>query len=300
MKNPLTPPRIDPTFACLALDFLETDDRELLQSIADTDAARHLAAHSRRVSLNGEVTDPFELVEQILTSPSMSKINLEEIRFRLSSIESDHTSQLRCWNEAADFLPDGALSGTVLYLTLGYDIGVAVDCQASINLAHPHFLENSLEELWFYIVHEIHHAGFQKYNPLPVLADTRSISDLSYLVKYLTHMEGLAVHAARRWRTEKGALKWDSDYEALLDSERMDTYEKAFFSTYSNLVGEVDRPIEKEDWEILGRMSAGDRLWYRVGALMADRIEKALGLVVLIATVEEEPGAFFDRYMELV
>lgn len=296
----MTPPRIDSTFAILALDYLETDDRKLLQIIAETDAAHHLAAHSRRVSLSGDVKDTFELVEHILTSPSVAEINHEEVRARLSSIESDKISQLRCWTEAAALLPDGALSGTVLYLTVGYDIGVAVAGQASINLVHPHFLDNSPEEVWFYIVHEIHHAGFQKYNPLPALLDTRSISDLAYLIKYLTHMEGLAVHAARRWRTVRGALEWDSDYEALLDTERMDTYEREFFSSYNSLMGEGERPIEKEDWEILGRMSTGNRLWYRVGASMADRIEKALGLEVLIATVEEGPEAFFERYVELV
>ncbi|MCD4700652.1 MAG: hypothetical protein K8S24_02225 [Candidatus Aegiribacteria sp.] len=295
----MIPPLIDSTFADLALDFLEAGDCRLLQRIAETDAAQHLAAHSRRVSLSGYVKDPFGLVEQILTSPSMAKINPEELRARLSSIESDRTSQLRCWTEAAALLPDGALSGTVLYLTVGYDIGVALAGQASINLVHPHFLGNSLEEVWFYIVHEIHHAGFQKYNPLPALLDTRSISDLAYLIKYLTHMEGLAVHAARRWRTVRGALEWDSDYEALLDTERMDTYEREFFSSYNGLMGEGERPIEKEDWEILGRMSIGDRLWYRVGASMANRIEKTLGREVLIATVEEGPDAFFERYMKL-
>ncbi len=95
-------------------------------------------------------------------------------------------------------------------------------------------------------------------------------------------------------------MKWDSDYEALLDSERMAAYEKEFFSTYSSLIAEVERPIETEDWEILGRMSTGDRLWYRVGASMAERIDKVLGRELLIGTVEEGPEAFFERYMELV
>jgi hypothetical protein len=292
-------PGIDTTFAWLALDFLETEDRELLQSISETDAAMHLAAHAQRVSLSGNAPNPFELVEQILMSPSMSKINIEEIRARLSAIESDRASQLRCWNEAAAFLPGGALSGVVLYLTVGYDIGVALKGHASVNLVHPHFLENSLQELWFYVVHEIHHAGFQKYNPLLALAEIKTISNLVYLIQYLTHMEGFAVHAVRRWRTEEEALKSDSDYEALLNSERMDTYKREFFSIYNSLLDEGERPIEMQDLEILGRMSTGDRLWYRVGATMADFIEKTLGRELLIGTVSEGPEAFFRRYMEL-
>jgi hypothetical protein len=294
-----TTPRIDSTFAKLALDFLETEDRGILQSISETYAARHLAAHARRVSLSGDAPGPFELVEQILTSPSMSDINIKETRTRLLSIESDRASQLRCWNEAAAFLPGGALSGVVLYLTVGYDIGVALKGQASVNLVHPHFLRNPLNELWFYSVHELHHAGFQKYNPLPALAEMKTISDLVYLIRYLTHMEGLAVHAARIWRTEAGALKSDSDYEALLDSEQMNTYKREFFGIYNSLIHEADRPVEMHDLEILGRMSTGNRLWYRAGAAMASLIDKVLGRELLIGTVLEGPEAFFRRYMGL-
>lgn len=291
-------PRMDTQFVYLALEFLETGDRELLPRIAETCAARHLAAHAQRVSMAGSGPNAEELIEQVLTSASMADVDPEEIRAKLSLMETDRNAQLRCWNEAAAYLPRGALSEAVLFLTVGYDIGVAVSGQASLNLAHPHFAEKP-EEIWFYCVHELHHAGFQKYNDMPALADIRTTRELADLIRYLTTMEGLAVHAARRWRTESGALESDSDYVALLDPERMDVYEKEFFRLYRSLAEVRPRPVEKGDWEILGRMSTVDRLWYRVGARMANRIQKELRRDVLIETIVEGPAAFFGLYAEL-
>jgi len=289
---------MDTQFVHLALEFLETGDRELLPGIAETRAARHLAAHAQRASVAGSGPNAEELIEQLLTSVSMADVDPEAIRAKLSWMETDCNAQLRCWNEAAACLPSGALSEGVLFLTVGYDIGVAVSGQASLNLAHPHFTENP-GEIWFYSVHELHHAGFQKYHDMQALADIRTTGDLADLVMYLTTMEGLAVHAARRWRTESGALESDSDYVALLDPERMDVYEKEFFRLYRGLAEVRPRPVEEGDWEILGRMSTADRLWYRVGARMANRIQEELGRDALIETIVEGPAAFFGLYAEL-
>jgi hypothetical protein len=289
---------MDTKFARLALDFLETGDRELLPRIAETRAARHIATHAQRVSVKGEAPNARELAEQVLTSASIADVDPEEIRARLSLMETDPKAQLRCWKEAAAYLPKGAISDATLFLTVGYDIGVAVSGNASLNLAHPHFARKP-EELWFYCVHELHHAGFQKYDELPRLVDIKTNYDLADLIRYLTTMEGLAVHAARRWRTEAGALDSDSDYVALLDPQRMDVYEKEFFTLYRGLAAGRLRLLEKGDWEILERMSTGDRLWYRVGARMANQIEKELGRDILVETIEEGPTAFFDRYAEL-
>ncbi len=291
-------PRLDTTFAHLAIEFLETGDGELLQRIARTPAACFLEAHSRRVSRSGDGPDAGELVVQLLTSSTMSDVDQEGIRIRLSLMQTESEAYLRCWNESAAYLPSGALSGAVLYLTVGYDIGVAMDGQASLNLAHQHFASNP-GELLFYAIHELHHVGFQKYNPLPIMTDIRTTSDLANLIRCLTAMEGQAVHAVRRWRTEAGAMETDSDYVALLDPQRMAVYEKEFFRLYRSLAEVDPRPLEGKDWGILERMSAGDRLWYRVGALIADRIERELGRQVLIKTIVQGPEAFFGRYAEL-
>ncbi len=288
-------PQIDTTFIQLAIEYLETRNSELLPKIALTPAAHFLADHAARVSLSGNGPTAEELVEQLLKSHSMTGINPENIRDRLLLIQTDTDTQLRCWNEAADYLPIDALSGTVLYLTVGYDIGVAMNGCASLNLANHKFAANP-EEFRFYCVHELHHVGFQKYNPMPALADIQTTSDLANLIRYSTAMEGLAVHAARKWRTEVGILETDSDYVALLNSEHMILYEKEFFRLYSSLAEAKPRSLVKDDWNILEPMSTGDRLWYRVGALMANQIERELGRNVLTETIVQGPEAFFRQY----
>jgi hypothetical protein len=238
------------------------------------------------------------LIERILDEFSQMGVEPQELEKRLESFEKNRDAQLRCRQEAAAYLPKDALSETVLYLTVGYDIGVAVSGEASLNLAHPHFLENE-DEVWFYCVHEVHHAGFQKYHDLPVLADVQTTSDLAGLIRYLTTLEGLAVHAARKWRTEAGALQDDQDYVALLDPKSMDRYEEEFFSLYASLVEGSPRPLKERDWEILDRMSSGNRLWYRVGARIADRLERELGREMLIEMIRQGPDAFFGWYAEI-
>jgi hypothetical protein len=46
-------------------------------------------------------------------------------------------------------------------------------------------------------------------------------------------------------------------------------------------------------------MSGGERLWYRVGAFMARRIEQSKGLARLVALVKEGPARFLAAYESL-
>jgi hypothetical protein len=94
-------------------------------------------------------------------------------------------------------------------------------------------------------------------------------------------------------------LLTDVDYAALIDPKSMDRYEEEFFRRYSGLVGASPRPLEEKGWEIVERRSSGDRLWYRVGARIAGRLERELGREMLIETILEGPGAFFSRYAEI-
>jgi hypothetical protein len=286
---------MDAEFARLALRFLETGEEALLSRIAATPGAAHIAAHAALSSGDGNAPGAPELVERLLTAEPMTRVDLQGIRERLKRMEEDGDSRQRAWREAAAYLPPGALTEATLFLTVGYDIGVTAGGNASLNLAHPHFAENPAE-LWFYCVHELHHAGFQGYCPMPNLSDVRTTHDLAGLIRYLTTLEGMAVHAARRWRAEAGAMRADPDYVALFDVVRLDAYEEAYFKLLRGLTAEGPRPVQGSDWDILERMSAGDRLWYRVGACMAQRLEDALGREGLVETAVAGAAVFFERY----
>ncbi len=47
-------------------------------------------------------------------------------------------------------------------------------------------------------------------------------------------------------------------------------------------------------------VSSGERLWYRVGAYIAQRIEASKGRAVLVALVKQGPAKFLATYESLV
>ena len=104
------------------------------------------------------------------------------------------------------------------------------------------------------------------------------------------------MHAAMNWRREVGALDADPDYLALGDPDTMVRLEEEYFKLYQELVAKEERPLREDDWGILAPMSEGDRLWYRVGGLMARRLESALGLDGLKEIVVAGPERFFDAH----
>ena len=278
-----------------ALEYLATGDDATLQSVASSDAAMHLAVHASRVSLDGKEQSPREVTEGLLRPRREKAENAQAVRQLLSAVRQDARRQEACLSEVVAHLPEGSLTGARLYFTYGYDIGVAVSGNASLNLAHEHFLQDR-EEIWFYCVHELHHAGFQVFHDLPKLAELDTTSDLLGLVEYATQLEGTAVYAAWDWRERAGALAGDEDYRALLDNDLMARLEQEYFEIYDRLRSEPARPLVDSDWAILDRMSGGDRLWYRVGALMAAAIDTARGREELCRLVEAGPRAFIDAY----
>lgn len=286
---------VDGSFVRLGLAYLRAPSPALLAELAGTPAARTIAEHARRVALPAGAPSAEELVASLLLEVEAAGHDPDVLEAMLYRLESDGPALRRCRAEAARYLPAGALDGAVLHLTLGYDIGVALAGAATLNLAHPRF-HGDFRELWFYCVHELHHAGFMTYHDLPELASIRTTTDLAALVRALTFLEGLAVHAARGWRAAAGALEDDPDYAALQDAVRMRGYEQEYFRLYHLLERAPHRPLVPGDWDVLEPLAGGDRLWYRVGALMAERIEEELGREALIEAVVAGPHRFFELY----
>jgi hypothetical protein len=153
--------------------------------------------------------------------------------------------------------------------------------------------------LLYYAIHELHHVGFMTYQPPPRIAELKTCADVLCLVEYCTQMEGMAVHAARSRRAADGALDDDDDYVALSDDEKMEGLEAAYVADLAALHARGVMPVDDADFDVIARMSGGDRLWYRVGARMAARIEAVLGRDRLVGLIEESPRAFFEIYREI-
>jgi hypothetical protein len=116
------------------------------------------------------------------------------------------------------------------------------------------------------------------------------------LVDYSTELEGLAVYAARPRRVADHALNSDPDYVALENPEQMRILEQRFDERYRYLKSRGDQPADGDAFAVIERMSSGDRLWYRVGALMAGRIEKQLGHAALVALIAKPHPALVETY----
>lgn len=260
-------------------------------------AVVHLKRHSEFSGYFPSGWSGAEISRALLADPPDAE-HLNEVASRVAAYAANEDRQRECLADAEAYLPPEARPREPVYVTWGYDIGVATPGSASLNAAHSHFAE-APDEFWFYCTHEGHHDGLMTLYPFPQLSSLATVGELAKLVRYATFLEGLAVHAARTPRARYDALQDDPDYVALLDDERMAEYERHYWAALAALEARANEPITDADWESLDIFSDTERLWYRVGALMAARIEEAWGREALIEVIGGGPDAFFEAYQTL-
>jgi len=165
-----------------------------------------------------------------------------------------------------------------VYLNLGYD-NVAYGGDVALNLNHPPFHVDHREAV-YYLMHELAHAEYLRYNKMPDLSAPKTWRELADNVMYLTHLEGMGVLTPLKLRTEEGGLM-DPDYVALGDpAERRRV--PAYFEKLAMLEGEPDRVVEKGDLDVYDQFSGRPlRLWYVAGCYMAQVIEARRGVDAL-------------------
>ena len=291
--------RFDATFAQQALDYLQSREPALLQRMTNSAAVAHILNHARNFDNPDVPKDSAAALLNALLGPSDKQTERGDIcRQSLAYFAGPMLADPHWVADALRYLPaDFRFHGT-LFLTFGYDIGVAFGPNASLNCTHERFSRHS-RELIYYAIHELHHTGFMTYHPPPKLAEAKSCADLLRLVEYSTQLEGMAVLAAYQRRREDDALAEDPDYVALQDDKRMQADEASYFKDYEYLKSRGSQPADGEAWAVNDRMSSGERLWYRVGALMAQRIEAARGRAALVDLVKQGPAQFMATYQSL-
>jgi hypothetical protein len=75
--------------------------------------------------------------------------------------------------------------------------------------------------------------------------------------------------------------------------------EQSYFDDLNYLKGRGKQPADADAWAVIHRMSSGERLWYRVGARMARRMEQASGRSTLLDLVKQGPSSFLEAYQTL-
>lgn len=288
------PTSFDFTHVTLALRYFGEPDENLLVEIAASPAGQHLKRHSDRTGYYPPDATALDVTRDLLKERPPPG-TLEAVAGLVQAVGSEPARQALCMAEAARFLPPEAVPVNPLHVTWGYDIGVAMDGHASLNFAHPHFLQDP-EEVWFYCIHEVHHSGLMRLHPMPRVAEIGTVRELYEFVRYATFLEGLAVHAAREQRTRLGALAADPDYVKLTRVAELERTMADYDAKLAWLGSQVGLALSDTHWNVVERMSSGDRLWYVAGAAMAAAIEQARGREGLLEAEKNGPDAFFAAY----
>jgi len=289
--------RFDARAAELSLQYLQSKDTAVLEQLVQSPAVTHLLSHARNFDYDVPTDSAQALVRKLLTSPSKSPDPQRVCRQSMAFFAGPLLDEPHWVNDTLRYLPVGFRFHATLLLTYGYDIGVAFAQSASLNCAHPHF-DGHGRELLYYAIHELHHVGFYSIKPPRRFSEVKSCRDLLWIAQYHAQLEGMAVLAAWQRRREEHALDDDSDYVALRDEAQMQREEGLYFEELQYLRERGDAPADQEAWAAVGIMSA-QRLWYRVGARMAQRIEQVSGRQALIALIPEGPDQFIAAYLQL-
>lgn len=285
----------DARFARTSVDYVRRESPALLDTLAGSPAARHLLNHARQFGYDVPTDSPRSLIRFLLSPSPGLRAQADQVERGLAFFTGPLLDDPHWVNDVLRYLPAGFRFRGSLYLTFGYDIGVALAPNASLNAANRRF-DGRPRELLYYAIHELHHVGVNTYQPPPRVSDIKTCADLLRLVDYSTQLEGLAVHVARARRASEGALGTDPDYVALEDPARMLALERQYDEQYRYLQGRGVEPVDKDAWAVLDQMSSGDRLWYRVGARMAARVEQTLGHDALVALVAGSHPALVETY----
>ncbi|PKP34006.1 MAG: hypothetical protein CVU00_08820 [Bacteroidetes bacterium HGW-Bacteroidetes-17] len=289
----------DFSFAELAIKYLECGDSTYLNKIANLPATEHLLNHAIAFKNNIPHNSGLDFVISLLTPFDDKKKILHvfksNLRYAKTKIAEIDLPQKTCLK----FLPTDFHYSSNLFFTFGYDIGVVFGNNASLNLAHPHYVEHQ-NEIKYYSIHELHHAGFVtlKNNAMPSL-DINKYKEMTDLIAYFTHLEGMGTYVPLTLRKKEGAMENDKDYIAIQDTGLMRSYESAFFEIYFHFKNNPNKILNNEDWDKLSVLSDDKRLWYRVGAKMAQTIDERLGREKLVKLISEPSTNFINTYLLL-
>jgi len=206
--------------------------------------------------------------------------------------------QRRRWLDSVlMYLPRGHIFNTKVYLIGGYD-NIVYGENVALNLNFKKFHTDHREAV-YYLIHELAHAGYFRYRPMPDLARLRTMSDLLDAVKLLTHLEGMGVISPFKQRMKEHGL-FDDDYKVLLKKKERRARVQEYFRSLSRLEKEPNRKLRKEDYQVIENFSARPkRLWYIAGGHMALKIEERYGTATLQNIVKKGHAMFFKTYAQI-
>ncbi|MHA1852976.1 MAG: DUF5700 domain-containing putative Zn-dependent protease [Candidatus Heimdallarchaeaceae archaeon] len=289
---------IDYSFVPITLDLLKSSNNNL-KTVISHPVAKMIFSHASEVL--GYDNDIYSFWNNILEKEkAKGKEHVLNIESCFYYVRNHSDEFIRAFDEIHKYLPSNYNLNCKLYLGIGYDIGISYKGNAMINIGNSIFHENN-RELLFFAMHELHHVGFFSFQPLTFsLRSIKTTRNLIDVIKYLTHLEGLATYAPFSLRRKQNELSF-FDYQILTDPEKRKNFVSEYFQILSELEQKKDEPLEQADFDILEVMSGQNkRLWYVTGCHMAEEIDKHFGREILIQTILDGSRSFFDYYFKTI
>lgn len=267
------------SFARDALAYGEAPDDVLRRRLEASPALAALLRH-RRLSGDTSITAD-ELLARVLDEAE----DVAGTRTVLDRWQPRPAELIAAADRSRRHLPPGRGFGGHVYLVVGYDIAVATPPDIAVNAAHAHFRERP-EEVAHYVTHEAHHVGFLSLRSMPSLENLSDPAELTGLVRFLTQLEGMAVHSAYEPRRAAGHLGADADYRLYEDAAEAARVTRRYAEVLA--LAASPGPLSDETiGQVLEAMSSGERLWYRFGALVSWTLEREQGRDELVASITE-------------
>jgi hypothetical protein len=275
-----------------SLNYLRKPSDENLRRLVSAAGNKLAHAHHSWASYDSKETIEEFWSAQLskVSQSSQLESNVKAVRMHLLSQE-----EVRWLSEVLRYLPRGHIFKTTVYLNIGYD-NIVFGENVALNLNFRPFSLDKRESV-YYLIHELAHAGYLRYHPMPELWNVRTNGELLSVVKFLTHLEGMGVISALRLRMLEGGLL-DNDYRVLLNDAEKTRRVSHYFRLLHELENDLDK-VEESRFQIFEEMSGKEtRLWYITGCHMAQEIEKRLGTEKLRKLVKQGNEEFFETYLE--
>jgi len=290
--------KIDTSFVIPLLKYLGNSEKADIYSITDHPAARRTYAHALQFqnTKRGTVQDFWKDLAENLSKDYRNV--LSRVKSALTYIYNETPAFDSMIKDLWNYIPNGTKLRCELYAMLGYDIGIVSEGHALINLAHPLF-EMDSREILYMSMHELHHVVYTAFNPIYDIKHMNTIENLVDMIRYSTHLEGLAVYAAYDARKKTNALS-HQDYQILGDKGKRNSRVNEYFDILTKLEFDKMRSVHDKDWKTIELMSDKKRLWYITGAHMAEIIDEKLGRETLNETIRHGPDEFFKSYHDAI
>lgn len=278
-----------------SLNYLRDRCDENLKKLVSEPGSKLVYAHYLWSSSVSKVTiEEFwsAQLSKIFWSPEL-EYDVNAVKMHL--LEQEETKWL---SEVLRYLPKRHFFNTTVYLNIGYD-NVVFGENIALNLNSEQYGLDKRESV-YYLIHELAHAGYVRYHPLPELWNIRTNRELLNAVKFLTHLEGMGVMSALKLRILDGGLL-DNDYRVLLNNSEKARRVGYYFRLLGELESDLNREVVESCFQVFEKMSGKEtRLWYITGCHMAQEIEKNQGIETLRKLVEQGSEEFFRTYLEMV